>query len=108
MRQAGVLAAAGIIALTEQMARLAEDHDNAEHLWQGLTVIEELAPRLEPVQTNMVFIDIRGETVNRLTEHLKERGILVAGRDRLRLVTHLDVSAEDIARVVEEMKNFFR
>jgi threonine aldolase len=107
MRQSGILAAAGIVALTSQMERLAEDHDHAELLAGRLAEIDGLAPAIEKVQTNMVFIDLEKGLAVRLSAFLKERGILVSGRDRLRLVTHLDVTGSDIRRVVEEMKGFF-
>ncbi|HEY6008623.1 MAG TPA: low-specificity L-threonine aldolase [Geobacteraceae bacterium] len=108
MRQAGVLAAAGLVALTSQVTRLAEDHENARLLAAGLGEIEEL--RFDPgtVQTNMVFIPLAPETAAALTKFLQERGVLVAGRGGLRLVTHLDVSAADVQSAVAAFREFFR
>jgi threonine aldolase len=108
MRQAGVLAAAGIVALTCHMERLTDDHAHAQLLARGLAEIDGLGVDPSAVQTNMVFVKMERERANALSAHLKERGILVAGRDGLRLVTHLDVTAEDMRRVVEEVKRFFR
>ena len=108
MRQAGVLAAAGIVALTGQMERLAEDHANAALLASGLAEIEGVKVDQEGMQTNMVFVRIGKETAGELTAFLKERGILATGRDGLRLVTHLDVTETDIGRTVAEVKGFFR
>jgi threonine aldolase len=108
MRQAGVLAAAGIVALAGQMERLAEDHANAALLASGLAEIEGVAVDREGMQTNMVFVAMERTLAEELAAFLKERGILVAGRDGLRLVTHLDVSGADIGRVVAEVKRFFR
>jgi threonine aldolase len=107
MRQAGVLAAAGIIALTEQVSRLAEDHEHARLLAEGLAGIAAL--RFDPaaVQTNMVFLPLPPETAVPLSAFLRERGVLVAGRGGLRLVTHLDVMADDIVRVVAAFDEYF-
>ena len=108
MRQAGVLAAAGIVALAGHQARLADDHAHAELLASGLAEIDELTVDPCLVQTNMVFVGIGKQRAGMLTAHLQERGILVAGREGLRLVTHLDVTRSDIGRVVSEVKQFFR
>jgi threonine aldolase len=108
MRQAGVLAAAGIVALTSHVERLADDHAHAQLLARGLAEIDGLAVDPAAVQTNMVFVKLDRAQTGALSAHLKERGILVAGRDGLRLVTHLDVSKSDVRRVVEEVKGFFR
>jgi threonine aldolase len=107
MRQAGVLAAAGIHALTHHVDRLAEDHANARNLAEGLAQIEEL--RLDPskTQTNMVFFTMEPSRFKALQAYLKERGILISGREKVRLVTHLDVHAEDIAAAVRTFKDYF-
>jgi len=107
MRQAGILAAAGIVALTGQVARLAEDHENARRLAAGLASIEELAFDPTTVQTNMLFLHLPQEQAAALTAFLGERGILIAGRESIRLVTHLDVTGEDMDRVVAQVKAFF-
>jgi threonine aldolase len=107
MRQAGILAAAGIVALTENVARLAEDHTNARKLAEGVADIPVLSLDLATVQTNMVFVGIGVERATALTAHLRERGILVSGRGCLRLVTHLDVTAEDIDSVIAAFREFF-
>ncbi len=99
MRQAGILAAAGIVALEEGMGRLEQDHANARRLAQGLA---DLGLPVDPsgVQTNMVFLHLPAAETARLVEHLRRRTILVSGRDTLRLVTHRDVSAADIEAVI--------
>ena len=104
MRQAGILAAAGLYALEHQVARLADDHANAAALAAGLL---ELGYEVEPVQTNMVYVQI-GEQASALQAFLAQRGITVSGAARLRLVTHLDVSASDIAQVIEAFAAFAR
>lgn len=102
MRQAGILAAAGLYALQHQVERLAEDHANAALLAEGL---RELGYTVEPVQTNMVYLQM-GQQARALQAFLAERGIKVSAAARLRLVTHLDVSAADIQRVIESFGAF--
>jgi threonine aldolase len=107
MRQAGVLAAAGIVALTEHVERMAEDHENAQRLAEGLSQIEDLSLDMSKVQTNMVFVSLERPRFMALQKELREKGILIAGRDQIRLVTHLDVTSEDIHRVIEAFKEHF-
>ncbi|MDH3454881.1 MAG: low-specificity L-threonine aldolase [Desulfuromonadales bacterium] len=107
MRQAGVLAAAGIHALQNHVERLAEDHQNARALSEELNRIDELAVDMSAVETNMVFVSTELEVQSRLIGFLKSRGILVGGYGRLRLVTHLDINADDIPLVAEAFKAFF-
>ncbi len=96
MRQAGLLAAAGLHALDHQVERLAEDHAHAAHLG---TALAELGYQVEPVQTNMVYLAM-GNEAPALQAFLAERGIRISPAPRLRLVTHLDVSAGDIEAAV--------
>ncbi|MGE5838647.1 MAG: low-specificity L-threonine aldolase [Deltaproteobacteria bacterium] len=106
-RQAGILAAAGIYALNHHVDRLAQDHENARTLAEGLARIGEL--RLDPskVQTNMIFFTLEPSRFKALQAYLKDRGILISGREKVRLVTHLDVTAEDIGVVLKAFKNYF-
>lgn len=108
MRQAGVLAAAGIVALSGNVARLAEDHANARRLADGLSAIKGVAVLPPGARTNMVFLCIHSGLERPLASFLREKGILVAGRESIRLVTHRDVTAEDIDRVVAAFGDFFR
>lgn len=105
MRQAGVLAAAGLYALEHHVARLADDHAHAQALAAGLAAIPGLS--VEPAQTNMVFVNLAPERAKPLAEFLATRGIVVGAAPRMRLVTHLDVSGEDIATVVAAFNEFF-
>jgi threonine aldolase len=107
MRQAGVLAAAGIVALSDHVERLAEDHENARRLALGLAEIRGVTVDLAAVQTNMVFAKVGGEIAGPLADYLRERGILVFGQENLRLVTHLDVTAGDMDTVIEAFRAFF-
>ncbi|MNZ26431.1 Low specificity L-threonine aldolase [compost metagenome] len=104
MRQAGGLAAAGLYALDHQVERLAEDHAHAERLGAELV---GLGYRIEPVQTNMVYVDI-GAQAAALRDFLAGQGIRVSAAPRLRLVTHLEVKSADIPRVVEAFAAFRR
>ena len=105
MRQSGVLAAAGLYALSHHVDRLAEDHANAERLGRGLA---SLGLRVEPVQTNMVFVHVPRESEAALRSHLESRGVITLPGPRIRLVTHLDVDAAGIDRAVEAFASFFR
>lgn len=105
MRQAGILAAAGLYALAHHVERLADDHANAARLAAGLSAIEGL--EVAPVQTNMVFVKVPPAKVAGLQAHLKSAGILVIVSPSTRLVTHLDVDSAGIDRVVDAFKNFF-
>ncbi|ALZ84077.1 threonine aldolase [Pseudomonas oryzihabitans] len=96
MRQAGMLAAAGLHALDHQVERLAEDHAHAAQLG---TALAELGYQVEPVQTNMVYLAM-GNEATALQAFLAARGIRISPAPRLRLVTHLDVSAADIEAAV--------
>ncbi len=107
MRQAGILAAAGIYALTYNIERLAEDHRNARALAEGLSAIAELNLDPSTVQTNMVFFTLERNLFLKLQEDLKSKGILISGRERVRLVTHLDISAEDVITTVNAFKDHF-
>lgn len=101
MRQAGLLAAAGIHALEHHVERLADDHINAERLAKGLSEVGGCEVHMDLVQTNMVYVRFPDEKRGKIAGQLKERGILVYPGNPMRLVTHLDVSAGDIDRVLE-------
>lgn len=104
MRQAGMLAAAGLYALEHQVERLAEDHANAQFLAEGL---RGLGYQIEPVQTNMVYVQI-DERAEALKSFCGERGIKLSAAARLRMVTHLDVSRAQIEQVVAAFAEFAR
>jgi threonine aldolase len=103
MRQAGVLAAAGLYALQHHVVRLAEDHDNAEHLAHGLRA---LGLKVEPPQTNVVYVEIPAAQLAALREHLARLGILATLAERTRLVTHLDLSRDKIDRALRAFREF--
>ena len=102
MRQAGVLAAAALHALDHHVDRLAEDHANARRLAEGLQGLAGVNVAMP--QTNMVFVDLAPEKAPGVVERLRAAGLLCTGLYRLRLVTHLDVSAADIDRAVRLLR----
>jgi threonine aldolase len=108
MRQAGVLAAAGLIALEEGPARLADDHENARLLAEALSSMEGVSIDLDTVETNIVIFRLTsGLNAATLAARLKARGVLVGalGPDSIRVVTHRDVSREqciDAAEILTE------
>ncbi|MFI5105036.1 MAG: beta-eliminating lyase-related protein, partial [Terriglobales bacterium] len=105
MRQSGVLAAAGIIALEKMPARLKEDHDNARVLADGLAQIAgiKIDPKKSP--TNILVFDITGTGMDtsEFSRRLGEKKVLAAGIDleQMRFVTHNDVSREDCLKTLE-------
>jgi threonine aldolase len=98
MRQAGVLAAAAAHALEHHVARLADDHANARRLAEGLQGLPGV--KVEPPQTNILFLDMDPARATGAVARLRQAGLLCTGLYRLRLVTHLDVSTEDIDRAI--------
>ena len=101
MRQAGLIAAAGLYALEHHVERLAEDHANAGRLAAGL---REAGYELEGPHTNMVFVRVSPERLSALNAALAEKRISVLPGARLRLVTHLDVDAAGIERALEAFR----
>ncbi|HSR56244.1 MAG TPA: low-specificity L-threonine aldolase [Alphaproteobacteria bacterium] len=107
MRQAGVIAAAGIVALESHVERLAEDHANARALAQKLAGVAGLSVDADGVQTNMVFLSVtRGDSAS-FSEHMRKRGIFVSAGTPIRMVTHLDFHAEQIPAVIEAARAYF-
>lgn len=108
MRQVGILAAAGIVALEKMVERLAEDHALAQELAKGLASIPGIGLDPERVQTNIVIFRWRGGPVQEFLARLTQRGVLASymGGDLVRMVTHYGITAEDIdmaVRIVGEV-----
>ena len=108
MRQAGILAAAGILALQDHVDRLAEDHANAQTLGERLSRIDEIEVDMTLVQTNMVFVSLRSGSPEALADYLKDAGVLINIGNPIRLVTHMDVNAQDIQRAVSLVEAYFK
>ncbi len=100
MRQAGILAAAGIHALDHHRARLADDHANARSLGEALVGAKAISVDLERIHTNIVMIDLARGTAQAVVAKARDEGILLgaAGAQRVRAVTHLDVDREGVLR----------
>jgi threonine aldolase len=103
MRQAGILAAAGLYALEHNIARLGEDHANATLLADGL---RELGLEVSVPQTNIVYVEIPARHVNALSEHLLRRGIRASIGSPTRLVTHLDVPRPKIEAALQAFREY--
>ncbi|OGO07229.1 MAG: threonine aldolase [Chloroflexi bacterium RBG_13_60_13] len=105
MRQAGIIAAAGIVALESMIDRLAEDHENARLLAQGLAAVPGL--RLVPpqVDSNMVFFTLDGVNAFELASRLSQAKVLcLAEAGRVRLVTHYGIERADVEEAVERIR----
>ncbi len=108
MRQAGIIAAAGIVALNSMVDRLAEDHANARFLAEGLAEFPGVAIDLGSVQTDIVIFALHRPdmTPQQLVSAMAKRGVLFLpiGGDRMRMVTHYGVEREDIAYTLEQFR----
>jgi threonine aldolase len=109
MRQAGIIAAPGIIALEKMIDRLEEDHRNAKRLAEETARINGIAVDMERVQTNMVLVDIRGLKVTDelFLSKLKENGVLALtnAKNKVRMVTHRGIEKEHIEKAITAMEN---
>ncbi|MBI4201861.1 MAG: low-specificity L-threonine aldolase [Chloroflexi bacterium] len=106
MRQAGVIAAAGIIALDTMVDRLAEDHENAKRLALGLATLPGIHLNATAIQTNIVIFAVKDRSAESFVEALQSRGVLagVAERGKVRLVTHYGVTAEDVDQALNAVE----
>ncbi len=107
MRQAGIIAAAGIFALENNIERLAVDHENAAFLAKGLSDIKEIMVSPDSGETNMVFITTEKDD-NELKKFMETKGILISKGRVIRLVTNLNVTKNDIKHVISAFKAFYR
>jgi threonine aldolase len=111
MRQVGVLAAAGLIALEESPKRLHEDHENAKLLAMGVAELRKVKIDAERVVTNIVIFDVAetGQTAAAICEQLKTRGVLASGfGNAVRMVTHSDVSRGDVEKTRQILSEIIR
>ncbi|HHQ4939810.1 low-specificity L-threonine aldolase [Aeromonas veronii] len=106
MRQAGILAQAGLFALEQHVTRLADDHRRAKRLAEGLAALSGIELDLSLVQSNMVFLRLREGESAPLLAFMKERGILFSGYGELRLVTHLQINDDDIEEVIDAFTEY--
>lgn len=112
MRQAGVLAAAGIVALEKMIDRLREDHDNAMRLARGIARIDGLSIDLAHVHTDIVYFEVvrDGLTAEELAKRLDGHGVrmLSVGPKRIRAVTHYGITADDIKSAMLALEDVMR
>jgi len=108
MRQAGILAAAGIYALENHIDRLAEDHKNARMLSDLLAGINDSRIKVSDAQTNMVFLSLQDVDPIAFSKKLAEKNILTTPSVKMRLVTHLNVDRRDIPYVAEVMSSVLK
>ena len=106
MRQAGILAAAGLYALEHNVERLADDHTNAANLSRGLAQIAQL--KVATPQTNIFYVEVPPAAVDALRATLLRERIRITVGQHTRLVTHLNVSAADVERVIAVFTAFFK
>jgi threonine aldolase len=109
MRQAGIIAAAGVYALQHHVERLADDHAHAKMLAQALAELPRVRLNPADVETNIVIFDVcaAARPATQVAEQLEKEGVRVSvmGRTKLRAVTHLDVSRHDIERAIEVLRH---
>jgi threonine aldolase len=108
MRQVGVIAACGMYALKNNIARLQEDHNNAKLLAQGLSEISELEVDYGENQTNMLFVNCPEQHRTPLEQYLSDNHIRISSLDRGRLVCHLGITEKDIRSVIEVFREYFK
>jgi|TARA_B100000959_G_scaffold251953_1_gene281721 threonine aldolase len=96
MRQVGVVAAAGLVALDSMIDRMQEDHDSARHIASRMAEMKGITVDPEHIQTNIIRFGVPAHTGNRIAARMKEEGVYINGGDSdLRIVTHYGVSSED-------------
>jgi threonine aldolase len=109
MRQTGIIAAAGLVALRDMLARLKEDHDHARNLAEGIVRVPGLSIDLQGLKTNIIYFDLASDrlTADEFTTKAGSRGVkfLPTGPSRFRMVTHYGITAEDIAETLEVLSS---
>ena len=109
MRQAGVIAAAAMYALENNIERLKEDHKNARFFAEEISKLKDVSVDLDTVQTNIIIFRLKksDEEINKFKSDLKSRGVLISDGSygSLRAVFHMDVSHEQVKDAVNIFKN---
>ncbi len=105
MRQAGILAAAGLYALQNHIEPMAEDHAKAQQLASALSELNGLEVDMERVQTNMVFVKAQPEDIVPLQDFMQQNGVIIGAE---RNVLHRDISMDDVGKVIELFQQFYR
>ena len=107
MRQSGILAAAGLYAIRNNVQRLSEDHALASYLAGQLRQFADIEILRGDAQTNMVFFDLKSGKYDELLAFGKDNGVLFGGRQPVRMVTHKDISRANIDVAIERLARFF-
>ncbi|MEZ4711908.1 MAG: low-specificity L-threonine aldolase [Caldilineaceae bacterium] len=109
MRQAGMIASAGIVAVSDMIERLADDHANAKVLAQGLSALDGIQVNADEIETNIVYFDLVRDDITpaQLSNALKERGVLLnpSGGARMRAVTHHPLTESDMHTTLDAFKD---
>ena len=112
LRQAGVIAAAGIWALDNNIKRLAQDHENAKILGQRISEIQGMKVDTSPIQSNLVFFDVSatGRDARELSKELRKKGIWIGAvtQNIMRAVTHIDVSLPEIHQAMDVLNKLVK
>jgi len=112
LRQAGVIAAAGIWALDNNIKRLAQDHENAKILGQRISEIQGMKVDTSPIQSNLVFFDVSatGRNARELSKELRKKGIWIGAVNQniMRAVTHIDVSLPEIHQAMDVLNKLVK
>lgn len=107
MRQAGILAAAGKIALTDQVTQLKTDHKNAQILAKGLNALSAFELKPELIHTNIVFAKISDHIDRKaLQQYLQQQGIIIGNSQPMRFVLHKDINQQDVEKFLQEISLF--
>jgi threonine aldolase len=108
MRQAGILAAAGLYAIEHHRPHLGRDHEKAQRLAKGLAACPPFSLDPSTVKTNIVMFDLPDETAETVVAHLEERGVLLTpfGPSTIRATTHRDVSMEAIEEALDVLQSY--
>ncbi|MGO2508889.1 MAG: low-specificity L-threonine aldolase [Vibrio hibernica] len=107
MRQAGILAAAGKIALTDQVTQLKTDHENAQILAKGLNALSAFELKPDLIHTNIVFAKIADHIDRKaLQQYLQQQGIIIGNSQPMRFVLHKDINRQDVERFLQEISLF--
>ena len=107
MRQAGIIAAGGLYALENNINRLAEDHKNADLLKKLLSEIDQI--EIISAATNMVFCRFKNNDILQLRTYLEKEGIIIIpmGKDKVRFVTHINITEKDIHKLADSVKKYY-
>ena len=110
MRQAGIIAACGIVAIEKMVSRLADDHRNAKILAEELNRIDGIKVDMDRVQTNMVYFDTSELGIKDFLAEISKRGVLLSEREGsiVRAVTHRGIEKEDVLEAAERIRALSR